>query len=99
MIPPAVARAVPGLARSGVSGEGKFVAQSEGLTAAQALALLVPAVREAGDIGLRFLREGARRFVKHDSSPVTEADLAIDAHLAERLGKAAPGIGWLSEEA
>ena len=68
------------------------------LTAAEALAVLVPAVREAGAIGLRFARDGAKTFTKADSSPVTEADLAIDAHLGRVLRAVSPDIGWLSEE-
>jgi myo-inositol-1(or 4)-monophosphatase len=68
------------------------------LAAPEALDLLVTAVREAGEIGLRFARDGARTFSKADSSPVTEADLAIDAHLGERLRTVSPEIGWLSEE-
>ncbi len=68
------------------------------LAADEALDLLVTAVREAGEIGLRYVREGARTFSKADSSPVTEADLAIDAHLAQRLRPVSPAIGWLSEE-
>jgi myo-inositol-1(or 4)-monophosphatase len=75
------------------------VSDAEGLTAKEALALLIPAVREAGEIGLRFKRDGARTFTKSDLSPVTEADLAIDAHLALRLRAVCPAVGWLSEEA
>jgi myo-inositol-1(or 4)-monophosphatase len=69
------------------------------LTAQEALGLLVPAMREAGEIGLKFGREGVKSFVKLDTSPVTEADLAIDLHLAQRLRRASSAIGWLSEEA
>lgn len=35
---------------------------------------------------------------KHDGSPVTEVDRAVDAFLREELGRAAPSAGWLSEE-
>ncbi|GLS22543.1 3'(2'),5'-bisphosphate nucleotidase CysQ [Labrys miyagiensis] len=69
------------------------------LTAGEALPLLTEAAREAGEIGLRFARDGARVFDKLDNSPVTEADLAIDAHLAKRLRGVSSAIGWLSEEA
>ena len=72
---------------------------ARGLSAGEALPLLIEAVREAGDIGLGFAREGARVFDKADKSPVTEADLAIDAHLAKRLRGLSGAIGWLSEEA
>jgi myo-inositol-1(or 4)-monophosphatase len=75
------------------------VPRARHLTAQEALDLLVPAVQEAGEIGLRFGREGARTFTKTDSSPVTEADLAIDARLAERLRGVSEAVAWLSEEA
>jgi len=68
------------------------------LSASEALPLLTEAAREAGEIGLRFMRDGARVFDKSDNSPVTEADLAIDAHLAARLRPVSDAIGWLSEE-
>ena len=65
----------------------------------EALARLIPAVEEAGEIGLRFVRDGAKTFTKHDASPVTEADLAIDAHLAAAAcADLSPTVGWLSEE-
>jgi myo-inositol-1(or 4)-monophosphatase len=69
------------------------------LSAGEALPLLVEAAREAGEIGLAFVRDGAKVFDKPDNSPVTEADLAIDAHLAKRLRGVSKAIGWLSEEA
>jgi myo-inositol-1(or 4)-monophosphatase len=60
------------------------------------------AVREAGDLALRWFRPGqgtaAEVSYKHGGSPVTEADLAVDTFLKNRLGAAAPGFGWLSEE-
>jgi len=39
-----------------------------------------------------------RQWIKGKSSPVSEADIAVDALLRERLGGAFPGYGWLSEE-
>jgi len=77
----------------------RAVPSAKPLTAQDALGLLVPAVREAGEIGLRFVRQGAKTFTKSDASPVTEADLAIDAHLEAQLRGASNGVGWLSEEA
>lgn len=75
------------------------MANAELLSASEALPLLIEAAREAGEIGLGFMRDGAKVFGKPDNSPVTEADLAIDAHLAERLRGYSSVIGWLSEEA
>jgi len=62
------------------------------------LVLLEEAVREAGHIARRFFGGPYKRWQKDKGSPVTEADLAIDAFLSERLRKARPDYGWLSEE-
>jgi myo-inositol-1(or 4)-monophosphatase len=67
---------------------------------------LMPALqetaREAGAIALAHFREGAqtgaRIWHKAGNSPVTEADLAVDAFLKERLAAALPEAAWLSEE-
>jgi len=74
-------------------------------TAASALAArdaLIAAAREAGTLALSFFRPGAATSaevkVKHGGSLVTEADLAADALLRERLTVAFPAAGWLSEE-
>jgi len=62
-------------------------------------ALLVAAAREAGRIALdHFRRSDLKRWNKSPGDPVTEADLAVDAHLKARLGGARPQYGWLSEE-
>lgn len=55
-------------------------------------------VREAGEIGLRYFRDGAKRWTKGDDSPVTEADIAVDRFLGHALPPLVPGSGWLSEE-
>jgi len=63
------------------------------------LDLLTGAARAAGEIGLRFAETGAQSWDKPGGAgPVTEADLAVDMLLAERLRTARPGYGWLSEE-
>jgi myo-inositol-1(or 4)-monophosphatase len=67
---------------------------------------LMPAVREAareaGRIACRYFRRGekttARVWSKHGGSPVTEADVAVDAFLKVRLAEALPDAAWLSEE-
>ena len=46
----------------------------------------------------RFFEEGARSWEKSDSSPVTEADMAVDQMLCDVLRAARPDYGWLSEE-
>lgn len=63
------------------------------------LALLVEAAEEAGRIARRFWRARPKAWDKPDGEgPVTEADIAIDRMLRERLLTARPGYGWLSEE-
>ena len=63
------------------------------------LILLQDAAREAGEIALRYWRGDFRTWDKGDGAgPVTEADLAVNAHLERRLRGARPDYGWLSEE-
>ena len=63
------------------------------------LALLTHAARAAGDIAMRFWRQTPKAWEKSDGTgPVTEADLAVNAMLAETLRQARPEYGWLSEE-
>ncbi len=59
---------------------------------------LVQAVAEAGELARSMLRPGMRTWTKGNASPVTEADIAVDALLRERLQALAPDHGWLSEE-
>lgn len=58
---------------------------------------LTTAVRDAGVIALKtFKGDTLKHWTKAGDSPVSEADMAVDALLKDRL--AMPGIGWLSEE-
>ncbi|SLN68752.1 Inositol-1-monophosphatase [Pseudoruegeria aquimaris] len=63
------------------------------------LDLLIEAAREAGEIAGRYWKNTPRTWDKAmGAGPVTEADLAIDEMLHDRLRSARPGYGWLSEE-
>ncbi|NOD86172.1 3'(2'),5'-bisphosphate nucleotidase CysQ [Ruegeria sp. HKCCD6119] len=63
------------------------------------LPLLIEAALEAGKIATRYSGTQAQRWDKPDGAgPVTEADLAVNTMLEERLCSARPGYGWLSEE-
>lgn len=63
------------------------------------LDLLVDAARAAGAIALRYFKRDVRTWDKGDGAgPVTEADLAVNTMLADRLRRARPAYGWLSEE-
>jgi myo-inositol-1(or 4)-monophosphatase len=59
---------------------------------------LEAAVREAGALALSFFRTPMKTWTKGKNSPVSEADVAVDAMLKTRLADAGPGYGWLSEE-
>ncbi|MBN9319656.1 MAG: 3'(2'),5'-bisphosphate nucleotidase CysQ [Caulobacterales bacterium 68-7] len=62
------------------------------------LALLIDAAREAGALASNRLAAGVTVKAKPGGSPVTDADLAVDALLQRRLIEARPDYGWLSEE-
>ena len=61
------------------------------------LDLLTHAALEGGKIALTYWKRNPQVWDK-GGSPVTEADLAVNAYLAEVLQGARPGYGWLSEE-
>jgi len=58
---------------------------------------LAAAVKEAGVLALKTFGGELKSWIKGKSSPVSEADLAVDALLRERL-LAIHDAGWLSEE-
>ena len=63
------------------------------------LQLIEAAAREAGELALDYLRQGkVKVWTKQGGSPVTNADLAVDKLLTERLRAARPDYGWVSEE-
>lgn len=63
------------------------------------LELLEQAAREAGEIALRYWRRAPEAWDKGGGAgPVSEADLAVNAHLEAMLRAARPDYGWLSEE-
>ncbi|MGR3502674.1 3'(2'),5'-bisphosphate nucleotidase CysQ [Pseudaestuariivita sp.] len=63
------------------------------------LDLLIDAARQAGEIATRFTGPEAQVWDKPGGAgPVTEADLAVNAYLAQHLQDARPDYGWLSEE-
>jgi myo-inositol-1(or 4)-monophosphatase len=56
------------------------------------------AVREAGALAARTFQTSLKSWSKTGGSPVSEADIAVDNFLRERLKSLAPDCGWLSEE-
>ncbi|HRD45584.1 MAG TPA: 3'(2'),5'-bisphosphate nucleotidase CysQ [Caulobacter sp.] len=62
------------------------------------LALIEDAAREVGVLARKLKAEGLKVWSKDGGSPVTNADIAVDTLLRERLGAARADYGWLSEE-
>ncbi len=62
------------------------------------LALIEDAARAAGDVAEAMRAGKLRIWSKEGGSPVTDADLKVDALLKDRLTAARPDYGWLSEE-
>ncbi|RZJ32401.1 MAG: 3'(2'),5'-bisphosphate nucleotidase CysQ [Brevundimonas sp.] len=62
------------------------------------LELIRDAVLAAGTLALAEREAGLKIWSKSGGSPVTSADLAVDALLRDRLLTARPDYGWLSEE-
>ncbi len=60
---------------------------------------LLPVAMAAGAAILKVRRQGAKVEWKADSSPVTEADRAAEAVISAALGKIAPGVPVIAEEA
>jgi myo-inositol-1(or 4)-monophosphatase len=62
-------------------------------------ALLADTVRQAGALALSMFRTELRMWTKGaSSSPVSEADIAVNDLIQARLQLATPDYGWLSEE-
>ena len=68
----------------------------------RAINLAHQAALEAGVVAMAHFRPGAQTSApihyKEGGSPVTDADLAVDRLLRDRLSAFDPAIGWLSEE-
>jgi myo-inositol-1(or 4)-monophosphatase len=67
-------------------------------TLARDAELLKTTVREAGALALSLFRTDLKNWTKGASSPVSEADIAVNDLLEQRLRAATPDYGWLSEE-
>ena len=73
-------------------------ADTEDRILAHDAALLKEAVRDAGALAQSLFRTELKNWTKGASSPVSEADIAVNDLLEARLRTAAPDYGWLSEE-
>ncbi len=59
---------------------------------------IVEAVREAGAVASRYFGRNPKQWDKRPGDPVSEADVAVNVCLRQRLRDARPGYAWLSEE-
>jgi myo-inositol-1(or 4)-monophosphatase len=71
---------------------------NEPATVEEELALIVEAAREAGHIAMGYFRRDPEVWLKDGRSPVSRADIEVDAFLRQSLLQQRPGYGWLSEE-
>ncbi len=71
-------------------------AQPQGM--AEDIKLLKSAAVHAGIMALGFFRTELKTWTKNQTSPVSEADIAVDTFLTTALRSARPAYGWLSEE-
>jgi myo-inositol-1(or 4)-monophosphatase len=62
------------------------------------VALMADTVRAAGELGLAMFGTELKKWTKGESSPVSEADIAVNDLIEKRLRAATPDYGWLSEE-
>ena len=63
------------------------------------LDLLIDTARASGEIAKRYFQSDPKIWDKGGGAgPVTEADLAVNEHMAQALAGARPDYGWLSEE-
>ncbi|MEO6300784.1 MAG: 3'(2'),5'-bisphosphate nucleotidase CysQ [Paracoccaceae bacterium] len=62
------------------------------------LALLIDAAKASGEIAMRYWKQSPKVWEKPGEGPVTEADIAVNDMLHNRLRTACPSYGWLSEE-
>lgn len=60
--------------------------------------LLMSTVRQAGALALDYFETDLKTWDKGGDHPVTEADIAVDTLIRNKLTAARPDYGWLSEE-
>ena len=71
---------------------------AQGTSLSRDVRLLKDTVREAGQLAHSLFRTELKNWTKGASSPVSEADIAVNDLLEARLRAATPNYGWLSEE-
>ncbi len=59
---------------------------------------LIPIFNEAGDISLKLRKEGLKKEIKKDNTPVTNGDIEVNNLVTEKIKKLTPEIPIISEE-
>ena len=59
---------------------------------------LIPLFEEAGRISLKLRKEGLKKEIKNDNTPVTNGDLKVNELITAAILKLTPGIKIISEE-
>jgi myo-inositol-1(or 4)-monophosphatase len=71
---------------------------SEAVDLEQEAARMAACVRDAGTLALSMFGRPIHTWTKFESSPVSDADIAVNRLLHERLASEGSSIAWLSEE-
>ena len=74
------------------------MADADAKVLAREATLLKDTVWQAGRLALSLFRTDLKNWTKGTSSPVSEADIAVNDLLESQLRSATPDYGWLSEE-
>ena len=59
---------------------------------------LISTFNEAGDISLKLRKEGLKKEIKEDNTPVTNGDIEVNNLITEKIKKITPEIPIISEE-
>ena len=59
---------------------------------------LIPTFNEAGDISLKLRKQGLKKKIKKDNTPVTNGDIEVNNLITEKIKKITPEIPIISEE-
>ena len=59
---------------------------------------LIPSFEEAGSISLKLRKEGLKKEIKNDNTPVTNGDIQVNNLLTSKIKKITPNIPIVSEE-
>ena len=59
---------------------------------------LIPSFEEAGNISLKLRKQGLKKEIKKDNTPVTNGDIEVNKLITDKIGNLTPNIEIVSEE-